>query len=93
MHFPISESEITPLLTQAANKMALGFSGIGWLLLKCAWHGRDGDDVWWEGLGSTLTLLYEACLCLGHHPDIWKQATVAVIPKPDWPDYTQAKAH
>ncbi len=92
-HFPISESEITPLLTQAANKTAPGFSGIGWLLLKRAWHGRDGDDVRWEGLGGTLTLLYEACLRLGHHPDVWKQATVAVIPKPDRPDYTQAKAH
>ena len=44
-------------------------------------------------MGGTLIAVFEACLVLGHHLAIWKQATVTVIPKPGKTDYTHAKAH
>ena len=40
-----------------------------------------------------LTSVYNTCIHLGHHPGRWKEATVVVIPKPDKPDYSVAKAH
>ena len=78
------------LLMGAANSTTPGFSGIGWQLLKEACLGQDKV---WEGLGGTLISVFEACLILGHHPTIWKQATVMVIPKPSKTDYTHVKAH
>ena len=78
------------LLMGAANSTAPGFSGIRWQLLKEACLGQDKV---WEGLGGMLIAVFEACLTLGHHPAIWKQATVTVIPKPGKTDYTHAKAH
>ena len=78
------------MLMETSNSSAPGFSGIGYQLLKQACVGWDKV---WEGLSGTLISVYNACLSLGHHPAIWKQAMVTVIPKPDKPDYTRAKAH
>lgn len=33
----------------------------------------------------------QVCLKAGHHPHLWKEAVVCVIPKPNWADYTLAK--
>jgi Reverse transcriptase (RNA-dependent DNA polymerase) len=35
--------------------------------------------------------LFEACLTAGHHPKLWKEAVVCVIPKLNCADYTFAK--
>ena len=78
------------MLMETSNTSAPGFSGIGYQLLKQACLGWDKI---WEGMSHTLISVYNTCLSLGHHPAIWKEATVTVIPKPDRPDYTRAKAH
>lgn len=38
-------------------------------------------------------MVFKAGLILGHHPTIWKQAMVMVIPKPGKANYTCMKAH
>ena len=77
-------------MMETSNTSAPGFSGIGYQLLK---HACIGWDKIWEGLSCTLISMYNTCLSLGHHPAIWKEASVTVIPKPDKPDYTGANAH
>ena len=89
-HVPITEQETLKMLMEMSNSSAPGFSGIGYQLLKQACLGWDKV---WEGLSATLISIYNACLSLGHHPAIWKQATFMVIPKADQPDYTHAKTH
>jgi hypothetical protein len=71
------------LLKAAANKSALGGSGIGWDLMKKGW----------SHMSELLTNIYNACITTGHHPARWKEATVVVIPKADKPDYLAAKAY
>ena len=35
--------------------------------------------------------LLSACIRAGHHPRLWKEALVCIIPKPNRADYTLAK--
>jgi hypothetical protein len=72
---------IEPLLMKAAGRSAPGQSGHTWTILKWAW-GADPDRI---------TDLLSACLRAGHHPRLWKEAVVCVIPKPGRADYTLAK--
>jgi hypothetical protein len=80
---PITADEAFALLSRTSNTSSPGDSGIGWALLKRGWGPAS----------EALTAVYNACVTLGHHPAVWKKAVVVVIPKPDRPDYTQAKAH
>jgi hypothetical protein len=80
---PITAEETHALLSRTSNTSSPGDSGIGWALLKRSWGPAS----------ETLTAVYNACVTLSHHPAAWKNAVVVVIPKPDRPDYTQAKAH
>ena len=82
-HKEFGKEELERLLKETSNSSAPGSSGIGWLLVKRAWPIID----------NVLTSVYNACILLGHHPARWKEATVVVIPKPDKPDYSVAKAH
>ena len=62
----------------------------------CAWHVQCWVVPYKTGLGSSGELLanmFNACIHLGHHPAPWREAVVTVIPKPDKPDYSQAKVH
>ena len=77
----IDRSFIEPLLLKAASRSAPGRSGHTWTLIKWAW----------EADAERLTSLLSACLRAGHHPRLWKEAVVCVIPKPNRADYTQAK--
>jgi hypothetical protein len=77
----IDKDLIEPLLKAAANRSAPGQSGHTWALLKWVWEA-DSERV---------VNLLEACLRTGHHPRLWKEAVVAVIPKPKRSDYTLAK--
>ena len=56
---------------------------MGWFLIKQGW----------AQIGQLLTNIFNACIRLGHHPARWREAVVTVIPKPDKPDYSRAKAH
>ena len=77
------EDELWRQLVATSNTSAPGSSGIGWLIIKKAW----------EHIKEHLCAIYNACLLLGHHPRVWKEAKVVVIPKPDKPDYSLPKAH
>jgi hypothetical protein len=78
---PITKELISHLLTNTSNKSAPGHSGHTWVIIKWAWEA-DSDRI---------TELLTACLNAGHHPKLWKVATVCVIPKPNRADYTLAK--
>jgi hypothetical protein len=77
----VDKELIESLLKKAANRSAPGQSGHTWTLLKWAW-AADPDRI---------TNLLNACLRAGHHPRLWKEAVVCVIPKPNRVDYTLAK--
>ena len=77
----IDEEMVGTLLKKAANKSAPGRSGHTWSLLKWAWAADP----------ARMVSLLSACLRAGHHPRLWKEAVVCVIPKPNRADYTLAK--
>ena len=64
-----------------SSKMASGFSGQTWGILKWAWP-HVSEHV------ATLT---NACLPIRHHPTGWCHALVVVIPKLRRDDYVTAK--
>ncbi|CAD6936932.1 unnamed protein product [Tilletia controversa] len=47
----------------------------------------------WSDFNDVLARLYSASIRYGHHPRIWKEATVVVLRKPNKPDYSLAKAY
>ena len=77
---PIDAELISHLLSKTSNHSAPGQSGHTWAVIKWAW-AVDPDWI------ISLT----ACLKAGHHPWLWKEAMVCVIPKPNRADYTLAK--
>ena len=40
----------------------------------------------WETIGPIIQTIYAACLTVGHHPRIWKEARVVMVPKPNKDD-------
>ena len=80
---PFGDGELWELLRETKNTSAPGMSGVGWFLLKQGW----------AQVGQLLTNIFNSCIRLGHHPTRWREAVVTVIPKPDKPDYSRAKAH
>ena len=78
---PFGEGELWELLRETENNSAPGTSGVGWFLIKQGW----------AQVGQLLTNIFNACICLGHHPVRWREAVVMAIPKPDKPDYSWAK--
>ena len=77
----IDEAFIDPLIQKASKRSAPGLSGHTWTLIKWVWKADP----------KRLTNLLQACLRAGHHPSLWKEAVVCVIPKPNRADYTLAK--
>ena len=77
----ITLQEIEHALSGTSNKSALGPSGIGYKLVKWAFATHP----------EFLLDIYNAALHLGHHP--WTKAKVVIIPKPNKPDYSTAKAY
>ncbi len=47
----------------------------------------------WPCVDKTVTHIFEACLCLGHHLAFWRKVVVVVIPKLGKDNYLQAKAY
>ena len=78
---PFTTKELTKLLMDASSTSASGTSGISWHVLKQAWPVIKDHTV----------TIANACLTIGHHPQLWQHALVVVIPKPDRLDYTLAK--
>ena len=78
---PLDENMIESLLNKASNRSAPGQTGHTWTLLKWAWKADP----------ERITSLLSACLKAGHHPRLWKEAIVCIIPKPNRADYTLAK--
>ena len=64
-----------------SNKSAPGPSKIGYKLVKWVFASHP----------EFILDIYNAALCLGHHP--WTTAKVVIIPKPNKPDYSEAKAY
>jgi hypothetical protein len=63
---------------------------------KWVWKGhRDRLQVLQlgsaPGQAARLTRLFNACITAGYHPRSWREATVAVIPKPNRADYSLPK--
>jgi Reverse transcriptase (RNA-dependent DNA polymerase) len=73
---PITQDEVATALSGTSNKSAPGPSGQSYLLIKWAFSVHP----------ARLTQLFNACLRLGHHPPQWREATVAVVPKPNRTD-------
>jgi len=71
------------LLGKASNTSALGDDRISVGILMVIWQ--------WDEL--RFTQLIRACICLGHHPKLWKIARGMVIPKPEKPDYSKVRAY
>ena len=40
----------------------------------------------WEAIGTRIRAIYTACLTVGHHPRIWREARVVMVPKPNKDD-------
>ena len=78
---PITQEEIATALSGTSNKSAPGPSGQGYLLIKWAFLIHPAH----------LTHLYNACLHIGHHPQVWREASVVVVPKPNRTDPTLPK--
>ena len=79
--YSVTRQEVEHALSGASNKSAPGPSGIGYKLVKWAFAAHL----------KFLLDIYNAALHLGHHP--WTKAKVVIIPKPNKPDYSAAKAY
>ena len=77
----VTTQEIERALNGTSNKSAPGPSGIGYKLVKWAFSAHP----------DFILDIYNAALRLGHHP--WTMAKVIIIPKPNKPDYSVAKAY
>ena len=79
--YAVTKDEVQLALNSTSNKSAPGPSGIGYKLVK--WVFATHPDF--------ILDIYNATLRLGHHP--WTTAKVVIIPKPNKPDYSAAKAY
>jgi hypothetical protein len=78
---PVDKELIGHLLSKTDNRSAPGQSGHSWIIIKWAWEAQP----------DRISDLLIGCLRAGHHPKLWKEATVCVIPKAGRADYTLAK--
>ncbi|EDN95520.1 hypothetical protein SS1G_11398 [Sclerotinia sclerotiorum 1980 UF-70] len=50
-------------------------------------------QVAWPIIKDFVLLLFRKCLELGHHPECFRLATTAIIPKPNKADYTNPRSY
>ena len=79
--YAITKHEVNLTLAGTSNKSAPGPSGIGYKLVKRAFHSHP----------EYILDIYNATLHLGHHP--WMTAKIVILPKPNKPDYSATKAY
>lgn len=79
--YQVTKQEVDQALAGMSNKSAPGPSGIGYKLVKWAFASHT----------EFILDIYNSALRLGHHP--WMTAKVAIVPKPNKQDYSEAKAY
>ena len=79
--YDVMKNEVEEALKGTSNKSAPGPSGIGYKLVKWAFAAHP----------DFILDIFTSALRLGHHP--WTSAKVIIIPKPNKPDYSAAKAY
>ena len=79
--YEVTRNKVEQALSGTSNKSAPGPSGIGYKLVKWAFAAHL----------EFILDIYTSALRLGHHP--WTSTTVVIIPKPNKPDYSAAKAY
>jgi len=79
----VSDSEVKDAIYNSAQNKSPGPDGINFLCL------RQG----YQAIPTTLTELFKSLLKIGYHPHCWREATGAIIRKPNQPDYTIPKAY
>jgi ribonuclease HI len=82
-HINITKGEVLEALASCKDTSAPGRSAIGYKLVKWAWHSES----------DAILSIFQACLSVGHHPTIWKNAVAVAVPKPNKSDYSAAKAY
>ena len=82
-HMPITENEIAEALKPTSNTSAPGISGHGYKLIKWTW----------EAAPEWFVILFNSCLFTSYHPESWKKAVIAVVPKPGKSDYSLPKSY
>lgn len=80
---PITESEIMKALRNAKKRTAPDQDGLPTLV----WHNL------WPYLSTVVTNIFTGSINLGHYPQQWKTAKIAVLRKPGKSTYTSAAAY
>ena len=79
--YDVTKHEVENALKGTSNKSSPGPSRIGYKLVK--WVFTAHPDF--------ILDVFTSALCLRHHP--WTMAKVVILPKPNKPDYSIAKAY
>jgi hypothetical protein len=82
-HLENQEEEVKEAIYTQSVKKAPGPNNINFKIIR----------LLWEWNAKRIVALVRATIQLGHHPKKWKVVTGVVIPKPEKPDYSQAKAY
>lgn len=97
---PITEREIREALSDTSNFSAPGPDNLSWFWLKriitdlsdceCGSPEHAGQHT---NIEARVAAYYNACIQYAIHPTIFKKSRTVVIPKPNKPDYSKAKAY
>jgi len=79
----VSDSEVKDAIYNSAPNKSPGPDGINFLCLRQVY----------QAIPTPLTELFKSLLKIGYHPHCWREATGAIIRKPNKPDYTIPKAY
>ncbi|CUS06712.1 unnamed protein product, partial [Tuber aestivum] len=80
--YDVTETDIKDAIFKSAPHKAPGPDGINFLCLRQVYHA----------IPIPLVKLFQAVLKTGYHPQWWREATGAIIRKPNKADYTTPKA-
>lgn len=80
---PITDKEVEDAIFTSAPTKAPGPDGI---TFACLCHAYSTIPHWFNAL-------FREVLDQGYHPQCWREATGAIVPKPNKPDYTAVKAY
>jgi hypothetical protein len=80
---PVTDQEIRDAIFSSAPRKAPGPDGINF---ECIRQAYNAIPNWFNSL-------FREVLNQGYHPICWREATGAIIPKPNKPDYTAIKAY
>jgi hypothetical protein len=80
---PISGAEVERAIFTSSPTKAPGPDGINFACLR---HAYRSIPDWFNSL-------FAEVLNQGYHPRCWREATGAILPKPNKPDYTAVKAY